>query len=125
VDAEGGPVAGAEVELDRARGGARRGPQIMVIGGEAERPPVESAADGSFEIRGVPGGDHVLTVTKRGFATERVDPLRIEPGRIPLRLHRADAVLDRRAEVEVERIVDAGGCDRRRRPRGRPAAASG
>jgi protocatechuate 3,4-dioxygenase beta subunit/5-hydroxyisourate hydrolase-like protein (transthyretin family) len=77
-DEEGRPLAGVEVELDRAlrvRGG-RRGIGMAMIGPGAHVRR-ETGADGEFEFRGLEAGDFTLTARHPGFARATVDPLRV------------------------------------------------
>jgi protocatechuate 3,4-dioxygenase beta subunit len=82
-DERGQPIPGAEVELMRemrfqSRGGQA---QFSFVGGPGTRPRKETGADGRFEFKGLATGDYTLTVTKRGYGRERVDPVKIADGR--------------------------------------------
>ncbi|HQR47480.1 MAG TPA: carboxypeptidase-like regulatory domain-containing protein, partial [Thermoanaerobaculia bacterium] len=82
---DGAPVDGAEVELQQAMGfrGGRGGANLQMNvlpggpGGPRQRPTVRTGADGAFEVRGLVPGDFTLLVRKSGFATERVDPVKV------------------------------------------------
>ena len=75
-DEEGRPVPGAEVQLIQSLNfQSRRGQMTFSIG--AQRPALETGADGRFEIRGLASGDYRLSVSKRGYAAAAVDPLRV------------------------------------------------
>jgi protocatechuate 3,4-dioxygenase beta subunit len=82
-DERGQPLAGAEVELLRemrftSRGG---GAQFSFIGGPLGRPRKETGADGRFEFKGLSAGDYTLTVTKRGYGREQIDPVKVAEGK--------------------------------------------
>ncbi len=80
-DANEQPVADAEVQVDPSmniRGGAGGNVMNLVrLGGPSQRPKVKTAADGTFAIRGMSQGEYALVVRKPGFATERVDPVKV------------------------------------------------
>ena len=83
-DREGNPLEGAEAEVQQAmvfRGGrAGAATQMSVLpgaGGPRQRPPARAGADGRFEIPGLVPGDFTLLVRKSGFATERIDPVKV------------------------------------------------
>ncbi|MCI4355505.1 MAG: carboxypeptidase-like regulatory domain-containing protein, partial [Thermoplasmata archaeon] len=46
-------------------------------GGARQRPAVKTGNDGRFEIHGLLPGDYTLWIRKSGFATERIDPLKV------------------------------------------------
>lgn len=81
-DKEGKPVEGAEAEVQQGfnfRAG-RGAAALSVIGGRAaglQRPPARTGADGRFEVHGLAPGDYALWVRKSGFATERIDPVKV------------------------------------------------
>jgi hypothetical protein len=82
-DERGQPIAGAEVELNRemrfqSRGGQA---QFAFIGGPGSRPRKETGADGRFEFKGLAAGDYTLTVNKKGYGRERVDPVKVAEGK--------------------------------------------
>lgn len=86
VDREGRPVDGAEVEAQQQavfRGG-RGGMTAMMqfVGGPvgAGRPRATSGADGRFVLDGIAPGDWELQATKRGYATERTEPVKVGDG---------------------------------------------
>ncbi len=81
-DGNGLPVAGADVALSRPVGfGGGRGRAMVVAGpgggAAAERKSESTGADGAFALRGVAPGDYSLTVTRSGYATTRVDPVKV------------------------------------------------
>ncbi len=83
-DKDGNPVEGAEAEVQQGmnfrggRGGAAARINILPgAGGAGGRPPVRTSADGRFEIRGFSPGDYTLFVRKSGYATERIDPVKV------------------------------------------------
>ncbi|HVO10207.1 MAG TPA: carboxypeptidase-like regulatory domain-containing protein [Vicinamibacteria bacterium] len=77
-DAEGRPVAGAEVTLSRSRSirAGRGGAQISLIGpgSEVRR---EAGPDGRFEFRGLSPGDYTVSARASGFARAAVDPVNV------------------------------------------------
>ena len=83
-DEAGSPLAGAEVELVRARmfQGGRRGDaaQFTVMGLGGAPPKKTTGADGRFEFRGLSAGDYTLVASKKGLTRERVDPLKVADG---------------------------------------------
>lgn len=83
-DKEGNPVEGAEAEVQQGmsfrggRGGATA--QINLLpgpGGARGRPSTRTGADGRFELKGFSPGDYTLWIRKSGFATERIDPVKV------------------------------------------------
>jgi protocatechuate 3,4-dioxygenase beta subunit len=80
-DADGKPVAGAEVALAQSltvrtnRGGARA--VMNVAGGASDLPRGRTDAEGRFELRGVAPGDYTLQVRATGWASEAIDPLKV------------------------------------------------
>jgi protocatechuate 3,4-dioxygenase beta subunit len=84
-DGNGQPVAGAEVALSQnlsfrgGRGGARA--FLSVAGGPGgDRKADTTGADGRFAVRGVAPGEYALTVSRSGYATERVEPVKVVKG---------------------------------------------
>ncbi len=76
------PVAGADVTLMQnrtffGRGGRGGAMQMGITGAGAEPPRARSGADGRFELRGLSPGDYTLQVRAAGYATERVDPVKV------------------------------------------------
>lgn len=80
-DGNGQPIPDVEVQVDPSmniRGGA--GGLVMNftrLGGPSERPKAKSAPDGTFAIKGMSVGSYALVLKKAGFATERVDPVKV------------------------------------------------
>ena len=83
------PVADVEVQVDPSvnfRGGAA-GIQMnfMRFGGPSSRPKTKTGPDGAFAIKGMSVGEYALVLKKPGFATERVDPVKVtEQGAEPV-----------------------------------------
>ena len=102
VDAEGEPVAGADVSLSKE--GTR-----MVIGGSAlPGAPVGSAAtdaEGRFTIDGLEAGAMTLEVTARGFLPAQRAGIQVREGEEAAGI---EVVLDRGAVVSG-RVLDASG----------------
>ncbi len=80
-DANEQPVPDAEVQIDPSmnlRGGAGGNVMNLVrLGGQSQRPRVKTGADGTFAIKGMSVGEYAVVVKKPGFATERVDPVKV------------------------------------------------
>jgi large repetitive protein len=84
-DGQGLPIAGAKAELRAsfpfAGGRGARGPIRALAtpsgGSGGDRRSAASGKDGAFAIRGVAPGEYVLTVTAAGYASERVDPVKV------------------------------------------------
>lgn len=81
-DAEGRPLPEAEVELVRefrfqsGRGASR----FSFVGGPTSRPRKQTGPDGRFEFRGLAEGDYTLVASKRGYAREQIDPVKVGDG---------------------------------------------
>lgn len=79
VDAQGQPVAGAEIRAVRreegAMGGARM--QMRMMGLNSDRPDAVSGADGAFALKGLEEGQYTLTVARDGFARKTVPSLEV------------------------------------------------
>ncbi len=91
-DGSGQPVSGAEVALTRARGlagpgagGPGRGAAVLGVVGDAppETKRDTTGVDGKFSLRGVAVGEYVLTVERSGYASERVEPVRVPKSGAP------------------------------------------
>ncbi len=83
------PVGDVEVQVDPSmnfRGGAGGvAVNLMRLGGPSARPKTKTGADGSFAIKGISVGEYALVLKKPGFATERVDPVKVtEQGAEPV-----------------------------------------
>jgi large repetitive protein len=87
-DGKGQPVAGAEVALSQdltfrgGRGGARAFISLAA-GSGGDRKAGTTGGDGKFAIRGVGPGEYALTVSRSGYATERVEPVKVVKGQPP------------------------------------------
>ena len=83
------PVPDVEVEVDPSvnfRGGAGGAAMnFLRIGGPSVRPKTKTGADGTFAIKGISVGEYALVLKKPGYATERVDPVKVtEQGAEPV-----------------------------------------
>ena len=81
-DGQGHPVAGAEVTLAQSftfGGGRGGGPPFAALAGGAgpDRKADTTGNDGTFAVRGVAPGEYALAVTRSGYATERIDPVKV------------------------------------------------
>jgi protocatechuate 3,4-dioxygenase beta subunit len=84
-DAKDQPLAGAEIEVLPSSGGFRGGPggfgpNLARLAGAASRPRVKSGANGAFRTPSVGPGEYALIVRKSGYASERVEPVKVEAG---------------------------------------------
>jgi hypothetical protein len=75
------PIQDVEVEVDPSVN-FRAGAGGMVanfarLGGASTRPRTKTAADGTFHVKGISIGEYALQIKKPGFATERVDPVKV------------------------------------------------
>jgi len=89
------PVPDAQVEMLPQRGFGGRGGAFAGGGppgragrgngnaSGASRPGATSRSDGRFEVKGLPEGDYVLTVTKEGYADQSVEPVRVRADSAP------------------------------------------
>ena len=83
------PLADVEVQVDPSmnfRGGAGGvAMNVVRLGGASARPKTKTGADGTFAIKGISVGEYALVLKKPGFATERVDPVKVtEQGAEPV-----------------------------------------
>ncbi len=83
------PLADVEIQVDPSmnfRGGAGgMAVNLMRVGGPSSRPKTKSGPDGAFAIRGISVGEYALILKKPGWATERVDPVKVtEQGAEPV-----------------------------------------
>jgi protocatechuate 3,4-dioxygenase beta subunit len=128
-DGNGQPVADVEVELGQSfsfrggRGGMTA--QIGLAGGPGSRPRAKTGGDGRFEIKGVTPGEYSLSARRAGFATERIDPVKVtDQGAEPLSIALAPGatisgtVRRKTGEGAEGFFVNAGGT-------GRPAMIAG
>jgi protocatechuate 3,4-dioxygenase beta subunit len=84
-DERGQPIPGATVQMMRemrfqSRGGQA---QFSFVGGPGSFPRRETGTDGRFEFKGLATGDYTLTVTKKGYGRESVDPVKVAEGKAP------------------------------------------
>ena len=81
-DENGQPLPGVEVQMVRAFTfqSGRGASQFSFVGGPAQQPRKETGPDGRFEFRGLATGDYSLVATKRGYARERIDPVKVAEG---------------------------------------------
>jgi protocatechuate 3,4-dioxygenase beta subunit len=88
-DANDQPIADVEVQVDPSVS-FRTGAGGMVanfarLGGPSTRPKTKTGADGTFQIKGMSVGEYALQIQKPGFASERVDPVKVtEKGADPV-----------------------------------------
>ena len=87
-DADGQPISGAEVALSQdltMRGGRGGGRAVVGLAGGpgSDRKRDSTGGDGRFSIRGVGPGEYALTVTRSGYATERVEPVKVAKSEPP------------------------------------------
>ena len=75
------PLADVEVQVDPSmnlRGGAGGvAMNVVRLGGASARPKTKTGADGAFAIKGISVGEYALVLKRPGFATERVDPVKV------------------------------------------------
>lgn len=122
-DGNGQPVADVEVELSQSfsfrggRGGMTA--QLALAGGPGSRPRAKTGGDGRFEIKGVTAGEYALSARRAGFATERIDPVKVtDQGAEPLTIALAPgatisgAVRRKTGEGAEGFFVNAGAADR-------------
>jgi hypothetical protein len=90
-DEAGRPLAAAEVDIAPERrfgggfaGGFGNGPGpapgragLPALARGAARGRTTTGANGGFELKGLADGEYVLSVSKEGFASERVEPVRV------------------------------------------------
>ncbi|MFN2386367.1 MAG: carboxypeptidase regulatory-like domain-containing protein [Thermoanaerobaculia bacterium] len=79
VDAQGQPVAGAEIRLAPAdRSGMPGGIRIVTRMMGQDRPNAVSGRDGAFVVAGLEEGDVTATVTREGFAEKSFSGLSVQ-----------------------------------------------
>ncbi|MEO8055498.1 MAG: carboxypeptidase-like regulatory domain-containing protein, partial [Acidobacteriota bacterium] len=88
-DASDQPLADVEVQVDPSMNIRSGGGGVMMnfvrLGGPSARPKTKTGADGAFAIKGISVGEYALVLKKPGFATERVDPVKVtEQGAEPV-----------------------------------------
>jgi large repetitive protein len=76
-DEDGVPLAGAQVHLMQSMSFHSRRGQMSFVGGPGQRPAVETGPDGRFDLRGLSVGEYRMSVEKRGYSSESVDPLKV------------------------------------------------
>jgi len=80
VDAQGQPVAGAEIRAihreEGMMGGARV--QMLLMGVAQEKPDALTAGDGAFTLKGLEEGQYTLAVAREGFARKTVPSLDVK-----------------------------------------------
>lgn len=81
-DENGQPLPGAEVQMVRAFTfqSGRGASQFAFVGGPARQPRKETGPDGRFEFHGLATGDYTLVATKRGYARDSIDPVKVAEG---------------------------------------------
>ena len=59
--------------------GGRGGPAFAALSGAPgpDRKADTTGNDGTFAVRGVAPGEYVLAVTRSGYASERIDPVKV------------------------------------------------
>ncbi len=80
VDAQGQPVAGAEIRAIRREEGVRGAAQVQMrlMGAAQEKPDAVTAGDGAYTLRGLEEGQYTLVVAREGFARKTVPTLEVE-----------------------------------------------
>lgn len=80
-DASDQPLADVEVQVDPSMNVRSGSGGVMMnfvrLGGPSARPKTKTGADGAFAIKGMSQGEYALVLRKPGFATERVDPVKV------------------------------------------------
>lgn len=80
VDAQGQPVAGAEIRAahreDGMMGGTRV--QMRLMGMDREKPDAVTGSDGAFLLKGLEEGQYTLAVARDGFARKTVPSLEVK-----------------------------------------------
>ena len=95
--ADGQPIQGADAALSRSfpfagggpggGGGAARALGALAAGGgAAETKGGSTGDDGKFAVHGVAPGEYALTVKRSGYATERVEPVKVPKSGSPVPL---------------------------------------
>src|SRR6266508_5971942 len=80
VDAQGQPVAGAEIRAIRREEGVRGAAQVQMrlMGAAQEKPDAVTAGDGAYTLRGLEEGQYTLFVAREGFARKTVPTLEVK-----------------------------------------------
>ena len=78
VNAQGQPIAGAQVRVALREGGARAvRVQMRMLGMDREKPDAVTGADGGFAVKGLEEGEYTASVTRDGFARKSVPGLQV------------------------------------------------
>lgn len=87
VTEAGDPLGGVEVRAQRAEGGMAgalaANIRVRIMGGEGAgsgQPRAVSGPDGRFELRGLSAGEYSLQATREGYATRRLEAVRVAEG---------------------------------------------
>jgi hypothetical protein len=67
VDAEGKPVAGAEIQAQRSEAGGPRRMMFFRAVAEAEKPDAVTAPDGGFSVSGLEAGRYQISASREGY----------------------------------------------------------
>lgn len=79
VDAQGQPVAGAQIRVALREGGARAiRVQMRMLGMDREKPDAVTGGDGSFLLKGLEEGEYTAAVARDGYARKSVPALPVK-----------------------------------------------